>query len=251
MKSSPASVLIIFIIKENKEMKKQIIISIMAFMGAASAHAEFTNTKCEEILTGNDVIQVNRQWWPSSRTCFISVHPRQVKDLKYRDYFFDNTGRFMVFNSYGAGPDSTYTGARDFFLFPVINDYPDFSFEPNGDVLVKTVSGHILRVSGKDFSLVSLSDGTVKEKPLSTKNAGGVEITLKKGFWLDTGFRLGGLNIASPSNSTSFKSPKMTETCLVKNKTFMDYDANGEPDFKLTGDSFVQFVKAQCPKLLL
>lgn len=232
-------------------MKKQIITSVIVFMGAVFAHAEFTNTKCEEALIGNDVIQVNRQWWPSSRTCFISVHPRQVKDLKYRDYFFDNTGRFMVFNSYGEGPDSTHTGARDFFLFPVVNDYPDFSFEDNGDVLVKMVSGHTLRVSGKDFSLVSLSDGTVKEKPLSTKNAGGIEISLKKGFWLDTGFRLGGLNIANPAKTTSFKSPKTSEACAVTNKTFMSYDANGEPDFKLIGDPFVQFVKSQCPKLLL
>jgi len=216
-----------------------------------SAKADFTNAKCDEALIGNDVIQINRQWNPSSRTCFISLHPRQVNGLKYRDYYFDNTGLFMVFNSYGYGPDSTFTGAREFFSFPVVNEYPDFSFEKNGDAIIKMVSGHELRVSGKDFSLVSLSNGTVSEKPLSNKNNGGVEIALTKGFWMDTGFKLGGVNISNPSKSSIFKSATSKESCSLVNKTFLNYTADGDSEFKLVGDAFVQYIRKQCPKLLL
>jgi hypothetical protein len=157
----------------------------------------------------------------------------------------------MVFNSYGDGPDSTYTGARDFFLFPIVSDYPDFSFETNGDVIVKMVSGHLLRISGKDFSLLSLSTGQVNEKPLSKTNNGGVEIKLTQGFWVDAGFRLGGLNISNPEKSSGFNSNATKSPCLVKNKNFMTYLSDGNEEFKLKGTDFVQYVKLTCPKLAL
>lgn len=229
-------------------MKKTILFFTVIFLSLLS-QAEFTNTKCEHALLGNNIIQVNRQYDPATRSCFISVSPRNIANLKYRDYYFDQLGRFMVFNSYGNGPIESYTGARDFFLFPIVDQYPDFSFEQNGDVIIKMVSGHQLRISGKDFSLVSLSDGTVSEKPLSNKNAGGVEITLTKGFWLDTGFRLGGLNIANPNKSTLFKSPATKESCSVKNSKFMDYADKDNPDFKYNGEPFIQFIRTTCPRL--
>jgi hypothetical protein len=229
-------------------MKPSILFTFL-LLALPTARAEFSNAKCSEVLTGNDIIQVNRQWDPSRRACFISVHPRQVTGLKYRDYYFDNSGRFMVFNSYGYGPDSTFTGARDFFLFPVVSEYPDFSVESNGDVLVKMVSGHQLRISGKDFSLLSLSSGQVSEKPLSNSNNGGVEIKLTQGFWLDAGFRLGGLNISDPEKTSSFNSAASKSACVVKNKNFMTYLGGGDEEFKLTGADFVKYVKATCPKL--
>lgn len=226
-----------------------ITLLIGALFYGSLASAEFTNGKCDYVLTGNKVIQVNRQWDPATRTCFLSISPRNVVNLTYRDFYFDNSGRFMVFNSYGPGPDSTHTGARDFFLFPIESDYPDYSFEPNDDLIVKMVSGHQLRISGKDFSLVSLSSGKVSEKPVSTKNAGGVEITLQTGFWMDTGFRLGGLNIADAAKRTLFKSAKQTSVCSMKNNLFMDYTHPDDPEFRLTGDAFLKFTKSTCPQL--
>lgn len=231
-------------------MKNHIMLISVIFSCASFAQAEFSKAKCDHVLTGNNLIQVNRQWDDVKRNCFISVTPRNIVNLKYRDYYFDTSGRFMVFNSYGAGPSETSTGARDFFLFPITEDYPDYSFEPNQDVIIKLVSGHQLRISGKDFSLVSLSNGTVKEKPLSSKNNGGVEIKLTKGFWLDAGFRLGGLNIANPDKLTVFQTGKSSTGCSLKNNIFMDYKDKENPEFKFIGDPFVQFIKSQCPKLL-
>ncbi len=216
------------------------------------SHADFSNNKCSEVLQSNGVIQVNRQWNESSGTCFIALTPRQIVDLKYRDYYFDNSGHFMVFNSYGYGSDSETTGARVFYFFPLIEDYPDYSFEENGDVVIKLVSGQLFRVSGKDFSIVSLSDAAIKEMPLSKKNAGGVEIKLTKGFWLDAGFKMGGTGLDKPAKKSVFRSAAAKQqSCQVANREFLNYTSSGDFSMKYTGDIMKQFVKSKCPQLKL
>ncbi len=215
---------------------------------SVNAHAEFSKAKCQAVLTGNDIIQVNRSWDVTTRRCYISVHPRNVVDLKYRDYYFDNTGFFMVFNSLGEGDESKTTGARGFFIFPQIEEYPDYSFEPNNDVIVKMVSGHQFRISGKDFSVISLSDGYVAEKPLSPNNQGGLEIKLSKGYWLDSGFRLGGLKFDNPDNKAKIQSAKSGGLCTLANKTFLKYN-DGEFTLKQTGSALTQTLQVNCPQL--
>ena len=230
-------------------MKTLLLTSLLCLLTSTPTLADFSRAKCNEVLTGNDVIQVNRQWEPSSRHCFISVTPRQVTDLKYRDYYFDNTGMLMVFNSYGVGPDSQKTATRIFYLFPVVDDYPDFSIEPNGDVIVKLVSGHEFRISGKDFSIVSLSDGRVQEKPLATNNKGGVEIQLTRGFWLDAGFKLGGTALDKPNNRSVFQSAGSSASCVLTNSLFLRYASDGNFYMKYEGDTFNQFINQKCPQL--
>lgn len=224
---------------------------LIIFLSAQSATAEFTRAKCQDVLTGNDVIQVSRNWNATTRLCYISVHPRDVVDLKYRDYYFDNTGFFMVFNSYGAGDESKTAGARGFYVLPKILEYPDYSFEPNNDVIVKMVSGHEFRISGKDFSVVSLSDGTFSEKPLSPKNEGGIEIALKKGYWLDSGFRLGGLRLQNPNNKTKVQSANSTGSCSLVNKYFLNYSQDGDFVLKYTGPTLTEALQKKCPQIKL
>ncbi|OFZ31993.1 MAG: hypothetical protein A2622_12220 [Bdellovibrionales bacterium RIFCSPHIGHO2_01_FULL_40_29] len=224
---------------------------IFSLFTATPVWADFTREKCAETLVGNKIIQVNRQWNEKTRRCFISVHPRVIEDLKYRDYYFDNSGFFMVFNSYGIGDESVTAGARGFFLLPQVNEYPDFSFEENNDVIVKMVSGHQLRISGKDFSIVSLSDGLITEKPLSPKNQGGVEFQLTRGYWLDGGFKLGGLPLDTSTNKTRFQSAQSTESCILTNKTYLNYESDGEFSLKFLGTKMTDFVRAKCPQLKL
>lgn len=229
-------------------MKASFIILTLSLLITLTSKADFSNTKCSEVVKHNDVIQVNRQWFEDTRECFISLTPFNTPDLKYRDYYFDNTGFFMVFNSYGEGADAEMTGSRVFYLFPVVEEYPDYSFEPNGDVIIKLVSGHQFRVSGKDFSIVSLSYGKIKESPLSKDNAGGVELQLTQGFWLDAGFRLGGTRLDSPKNKSIFRSAQSNKICTLVNNIFLDY-IDGEFIMKYSGDTFTQFIKEKCPQL--
>lgn len=224
---------------------------LLPFILTVTVEAAFTRSKCDYVLTGNDIIQVHRDWDATTRRCFISIHPRNVVDLKFRDYYFDNTGFFMVFNSYGEGDESKTAGARGFYLFPQTEEYPDFSFEDNSDVIVKMVSGHQMRISGKDFSVVSLTPGTFSEKPLSQNNQGGLEIKPSTGFWLDGGFRLGGLKFDNPNNKTKFQSANSNQSCTLANKTFLKYDSEGEFSMKFTGAAINQFVQTKCPQLKL
>ncbi len=232
-------------------MNKKKFISILCFFTSVTSQADFSQTKCSHVLQGNDVIQVNRQWNDVSRNCFISVTPRQITNLRYRDYYFDSTGMFMVFNSYGNGPESEMTASRAFYLFPVVDEYPDYSFEDNGDVVIKLVSGHQLRISGKDFSLVSLSAGVLHEKPLAKNNNGGVELQLTRGFWLDAGFKLGGTRLDLPTNRSLFFSAQSKSNCSLVNKTFLHYENDGNFVMKWSGDIFNNYIKQKCPDLKL
>ena len=229
-------------------MKTTFFILFILSLWSINSNAEFSNAQCAEVTIRNDVIQLSRQWREATKKCFITITPRHALDLKYRDYYFDNTGFFMVFNSFGEGPDSEMAGSRVFYLFPVIADYPDYSFETNGDVIVKLVSGHQFRVSGKDFSILSLSDAVIQEKSLSKNNAGGVEFKLTRGFWLDAGFRLGGTRLDSPTNKSTFRSAQSKENCTLVNHVFLNY-VDGEFIMKYTGSTFNEFIKKQCPQL--
>lgn len=230
-------------------MKTLLLTLLIGLLTSTQTFADFSRAKCNEVLTGNDVIQINRQWDPLTRHCFVSVSPRKITDLKYRDFYFDNTGLFMVFNSYGNGPDSQMTATRMFYLFPTVEDYPDYSFEPNGDVVVKLVSGHQFRVSGKDFSILSLSDGHIQEKPLATNNKGGVELQLTRGFWLDGGFKLGGTALDKPDNHSVFHSATSASTCTLTNSLFLRYASDGNFYMRYEGDTFNKFITQKCPQL--
>lgn len=211
---------------------------------------DFTQSKCEHVLTSSGEVQINRQWDINSGTCFIDIHPRYAPTLKYRDYYFDNQGHFMVFNSYGDGPEQQMTGVRDFFLFPIINDYPDYSIEKNGDVRVKMVSGHEIVFSAKNFKIVSFTPGQFSEKTLSSQNKGGVEIKPNQGFWLDAGFAKGYSRLSQPQLTSKIYSTKMANSsCDVKNSELFNYAANGEYDLKFKKMDLVDFLKSKCPTL--
>lgn len=228
-----------------------LIATTLSFIANAQQSKEFTNAKCEEVLIGSGDIQINRQWDVANRVCFISVTPRNITNLKYRDYYFDNTGHFMVFNSYGEGPNSTTTAARDFYLFPIINDYPDYSINANGDVEIKMVSGHILKISQANFSILSFTPGSFTEKPVSPNNNGGLEIRPKSGFWFDAGFMMGNTPLSKPKNKTKIQSAKSSQICLVQNSEYLNYLPYDEIEFKFTGLALDTFVKQKCPQLKL
>ncbi len=212
-------------------MKKQSAFIILCFLALNTkaeiisnelSGKEFTKAKCETVLTHSGDIQIQREWDATNRVCFISLHPMDVTNLKYRDYYFDNAGLFLVFNSYGEGADSTMTGARSFYLFPMIQDYPDYSIEANGDILIQTISGQQILFDSKKLQIKSLIGGTFSEKSLNPNNKGGTEIKPTKGFWFDAGFQLGGLATSNPKNTTKVTGTKSGQ-CILKNSEIFNY----------------------------
>ncbi len=208
--------------------------------------ADFSRTKCEKVLTASGDVLIQRDYDENSRSCFISIHPMDVVDLKYRDYYFDNAGLFMVFNSYGDGPNSTMTGTRGFYLFPQVQDYPDYSIESNGDVRIQTVSGHEIVFDSKKLKIKSFVGGTFTEKILSSKNQGGTEIKPGSGFYLDIGFKLGGLNNENSKNTTQAIGSKSGQ-CALKNIEIFHYDLGQYSNPLLyTGKKLELFLQKRC-----
>lgn len=223
------------------------LIAIAIVLITSYVRAEFTNEKCSKVLTASGDVLIQRDWDENARVCFISLHPMDVTDLKYRDYYFDNAGLFMVFNSYGEGSVSETTGARGFMMFPQLYDYPDFSIEENGDVVVRMVSGHTLRISGKNFSVIEFSPGRFTEKELSKNNAGGLEINPSKGFWLDQGFKMGGMNYENRKLKTTIYG-SIGGSCVVKNSNLYDYSSDSIR-ILYEKDDLRQFVRETCPSV--
>lgn len=230
---------------------RKILFSIIAVLAitilfSTTAHAEFSNSKCSKVLTHSGDIQISRDYDADSRVCFISIHPMNVTDLKYRDYYFNNQGLFLVFNSYGEGSNTSATGGRVFYMFPIVDEYPDYAIQANGDVIVKTSSGHLFTFEAKKLALKSISSGSVIEKPLSNSNKGGIEIKLTRGLWFDSGFRFGGMANEKPSGATLVNGSAGGQ-CQVKNSEIFDYSNDIAP--KYNGNALLDFIKKRCPQV--
>ncbi len=240
---------------ENDLMKTSNYILTALFLSistlASKSEAAFTNAKCDYVLTGSGEIQISRQWDSEKRVCYLSIGPRNVVEMKYRDYLFDNSGQFMIFNSYGEGPSSSYTGSRTFYLFPIKFEYPDYSVEENGDVIVRMVSGHEMRISAANYTVVSFTPGSFKESVVSPKNKGGLEIMPTAGFWVDGGFKLGGTGFDNRNAKSKFASASSKEICTLANKEFLGYASDGNYGMKYQKEELKNFLAKKCPQLAL
>ena len=225
--------------------KLYLVLLVMIFPNFSEA--EFTNDKCSHILIASGDVLIQRDWYESSRTCFISLHPMNIENMEYRDYYIDNKGLFLVFNSYGEGAISETTASRVFMTFPILFDYPDFSIEPDGDVVVRLVSGQLIRMDSKKFSVKKFSPGRFEEKVLSKINNGGLEIYPGTGFWLDQGFKMGGIAIENKSGKTIIFGSK-EGSCVLKNTELYDYSDENLP-LLYDNDQMKTFVRQRCPKI--
>lgn len=204
---------------------------------------------CDHILTGVQNLQVSRQLNPETNSCFVSLMPRKIINMKYRDYLISNAGLFMVFNSYGAGSNSTSTAAREFFFFPrtateVEVRLPETDDE---DVQVMVSSGRWLTFSRVNADLSAIETGSVRRDPRVRKtNKGGIEIPTYQGLMLDAGFTIG----QSPTDDLSRESVFRDEfgmTCSVINEQIFFKD--GYNSILKSDSEIAAFLKTQCPQL--
>jgi hypothetical protein len=156
----------------------------------------------------------------------------------------------MVFNSYGDGPISQNTSVREFFVLPVVSEYPDYSIEPNGDVIIKMVSGHLFRISAKKFSVKEFAPGSFTEKTLSKNNKGGLEFSLRSGYWIDGGYKLGASFLSeNPTANSIVRSSASSKSCSIKNKDFLSYVGGGDFFPLHSGSEQTAFFSQRCPEL--
>ncbi len=182
--------------------------------------------------------------------CFLRTGKSKTTNLKYRLFYMSQIGGFMVFNSYGMGPDSTDTGARTFFFFPM-GALPDI--QPQGNkIVIQTGNPNLqIYVDMKTGMITGSSLGKVTEaQQVSKKNRGGVEFKGIKGVYMDTGFAIGKDPASDPTGKATLHDA-LGKTCQVVNKEILLYDGNNDYQSRFTNDDLRAFLKSKCPNLSL
>lgn len=224
------------------------LLSLLMTMGLAHAASPAT---CPDIVERHDGIQIQQLWSDGSESCFFTVTPRDAYvDLIYRDYLFTSDGSFMVFNSYGPGDESKTTAAREFYMFPRINEGFTYSWDDNArELTLINVTGDKVIFDSKKGRLKSISGGTVTVADyVEPANRGGVEISNYQGLILDGGFKIGSAPTGNPSGSSFMKDVKGTQ-CKLKNSEVFKYTSGGDVVFKYSDKTLIPFLKQRCPNL--
>lgn len=236
-----------FSLKSHRGIFMQLILSIFLTLGSASMAPE---ADCSDIQEFSGAIEVTRSWNTERNTCSLYIAPRRTPASQYRSYYVDGSGLFVVHNTYGAGPSRTHRSYRDFFILPLQNYMPTYQIESNRDVTVIMVSGHRLRISGRDFSLLEVEPGRVQEKPLARDNNGGVEFMLKEGFWFDGGYKVGASPLSQAQSSSVLRSAKSPSviSCRLSNQKYLDYKG-GNYVVRYDGDELIEALRRSCAQL--
>lgn len=238
------------LLTKGKSMKNifKIPLLLSLLISSYSSSSQVLGSKCDRILTHSGNIQIWREWSASNRVCEVSIHPMSVQDLIYRDYYISSVGTFMVFNSYGEGPDSETTGAREFIFVPRINSYLEVSILPNEDVQVVIPTGQKIIFDALTAQIKSLSEGTIKvQKNVLKTNSGGVEILSSLKTWIDFGFRMGSSPMGNLNGSNTVKDLN-GKSCRLKNKDLVQ-SINQDPQFYRNDDELKILFSKKCTGL--
>lgn len=214
------------------------------------AHAEDPAT-CPYFVERQEGTQIQQLWSEGSQSCFFSVTPLNAYvDLIYRDHLLTSDGLFMVFNSYGEGPESETTAAREFYLFPRVAKQFFHRWDTDKKELEIThVTGDKLVFDSRKARLKSMTRAQVTvANDVEVGNRGGVEISNYQGLLLDGGFRVGSSPTTDPRGRSIIKD-KSGGQCSVSNKEVFRYTSDGDVIFKFSDSEFLTFLKQRCQKL--
>jgi hypothetical protein len=213
------------------------------------AFAEKVGDNClySQEISGDTVVN---HFFTLSIGCLVQVTPLNKPELHYREYVFDERGRFLVFNSL-PGDYETATGRRNFFFFPR-KQPPSFVLGSDGNPVVTLSSGQEVTFNAASARIAAFSGVQFTENPAVTlDDQGGVEIQRFPGILLDTGWKIGGPAYHDALGSSTFRDPA-GKTCTVKNEEIFDYkDAiYDEPLFKYQTDKELElYLSRRCPLL--
>ena len=185
----------------------------------------------------------------SSGLCYVSIHPAETPGMMYRSYVFFGDGLLMVFSSYGEGPSSKTTSAREFFFFPR-RGAPELMMDANaGAVSVRMSDGGRAYIAPSTAQLSALERGhaSVSSK-IDPVERGGVEIASYAGLMLDAGFRVGESPSGRPDAASTLRDAE-GRTCAVANRELFSYTSGGDHSFKFTDAQLSAWLRIACPEL--
>lgn len=219
------------------------------FMALSSFAQTHGTQACADVLERGGSIQL-QMVQSSIGVCYISVNNFKNTSMVYRSYLFASTGELLVFNSYGEGPISEFTGAREVFTFPRKFPAPAYKWNAESRRLeVTTVTGDVLQFDYETAELVEWSSAEVAVDPEVKKdNNAGLSIKSYKGLLFDSGFNVGEAPTSSPNRKATF-TDETGKTCALKVGDVFKYSDSGNPFVKYTDKELAGFLKKKCPKL--
>ncbi|MFI5362797.1 MAG: hypothetical protein ACHQ49_12565 [Elusimicrobiota bacterium] len=185
-----------------------------------------------------------------SGLCYVSIHPSATPGMVYRSYVFFEDGLMMVFSSYGEGPSSKTTSAREFFFFPR-RGAPELTMDAQaGAVSARMSDGGRAYIAPATAQLSGLERGraTISSK-VDPAERGGVEIPAYAGLMLDAGFRVGESPSGRPDGTSTFRDAE-GRVCAVANRELFNYTSNGDHAFKFTDAQLSAWLPRACPGLI-
>ncbi|MCM2322662.1 MAG: hypothetical protein NDJ90_05325 [Oligoflexia bacterium] len=230
---------------------KRLILLVAVLAGFGAGPLAFAAELCQEGVQRIDNIQIQVIGSSAPGDCFVNITPRDNLDLVYRSYLFAASGLWLAFNSYGDGPESSDTGAREYYLFPR-KGLPSYSVLPGGEVQITLSTGDPLTVDTATGRLLSLGGGKFTEASVVDRaNRGGLEIDEYRGLVLDVGYRQG----SSPSQRSAGRSEfrdALGNRCTLINKELFRYPESNEEEvtFRYATDrELADFLRKRCPDL--
>lgn len=193
---------------------------------------------------------VANRFYTMSLGCVAQITPRNKPELVYREYYFDERGRFLVFQSL-PGSYETATATRSYFLFPRKQE-PTFSRTADGSIEVRMASGGAVYLSAQEAKVLSMP-GLNFSEPAGGRLEREAFLSIEKypGLLLDTGWKIGATGY-SDRNATSEFRDSAGHACSVSNSEIFDYVniLYGEPTFYYETDAkLAAFLKERCPQL--
>ncbi|MGZ3693823.1 MAG: hypothetical protein ACXWQO_06455 [Bdellovibrionota bacterium] len=182
--------------------------------------------------------------------CVVQVTPRQKPEMRYREFWIDERGRFMVFVSVPGDDLDKATGTRTYFLFPR-KQLPAFTLLANGNLSFNLGTGQSAIFGATDAQLMSFPGEFTLDSAVNLENQGGLEIKSYNGIWLDAGWVVGSQSYKDPKGS-SVLSDSHNQKCSIRNEEFFFYENMyyNEPNLRYPDDaSLAKFLGERCPNL--
>jgi hypothetical protein len=216
-----------------------------------------------ECPNGTDVYKgtrISSIYMEKSRSCSRYLHPNKSRP-QWRIHAFHSSGLYMIFSSFGNGPESQDTGARSIWFFPR-RLTPDFKLLDD-EISIQTASGAEVFFSSSHSNILRSPDMDIAESDeFDRQGDGGISLKSSPGIILDNGFQLGEAAYSFPRRTSEFRDAK-GQSCKVVNKEVFDYkyiaNPGGNPvldevEFRYptwdNGDQRLkEFLQTRCPNL--
>lgn len=136
----------------------------------------------------------------ASGECFVLISPNFTEKLIYRSHVFTDQGQHLVFNSYGPGPSSRFTGAR---VFNHVLENPRLAVRTSGHLIYVDLNDSLSIIVDAETSLLIDEGKGIRfqtSPDIIATNYGGIEIINAQQTYIDFGFKLGGSPLSDLMN---------------------------------------------------